>query len=47
VEYFNSIKTDKQLYILENSAHFPQWEEAEKYNQIMIDLNSKTSEDES
>lgn len=37
-EYYNHIKTEKYLYVFENSAHFPQWEEHDKYNEIMINL---------
>lgn len=37
-DFYNSIDSEKQLFWFENSAHFPQWEENEKYNQIMIDL---------
>lgn len=37
-EYYNRIKTQKHLYLFDNSAHFPQWEECDKYNEIMIGL---------
>lgn len=40
-EYYNCIKTEKYLYIFNNSAHFPQWEEYSKYNEIMINLLNK------
>ncbi|WP_438714761.1 alpha/beta fold hydrolase [Enterococcus sp. AZ109] len=31
-EYFSSINSSKRLVWFENSAHFPQWEEPEKFN---------------
>lgn len=37
-EYYDTLETDKQFYWFEKSAHFPQWEEANKFNQIIIDL---------
>jgi pimeloyl-ACP methyl ester carboxylesterase len=39
--YYNRIETEKSLYIFDNSAHFPQWEECDKYNEIMISLLNK------
>ena len=40
-DYYDKIKTDKQLYWFEQSGHFPHWEEAERFNHIMINLLSK------
>ena len=41
--YFDTINTDKQLHWFEQSGHYPQWEEPDKFNQIMISLlESKT-----
>lgn len=37
-EYYDTIRTDKQFHWFEESAHFPQWEEAEKFNKIMRDF---------
>jgi pimeloyl-ACP methyl ester carboxylesterase len=36
--YFKNIKSPKAYYEFEKSAHFPQWSESEKFNQIVIDL---------
>lgn len=35
-EYFSSIKSPKKLVWFEKSAHFPQWEEPEKFNREAI-----------
>lgn len=37
-KYYKIIKSEKRLYWFENSAHFPQWDEAEKFNEIMCSL---------
>jgi len=37
-EYYQEIETDKKYFWFENSAHFPQWSEADKYNKIMTEL---------
>ncbi len=37
-KYYKTIKTEKSLYWFENSVHFPQWDEAEKFNEIMCSL---------
>jgi pimeloyl-ACP methyl ester carboxylesterase len=34
-EYYAAITTPKQLYWFERSAHFPQWSEADRFNQIV------------
>ena len=34
-EYFTSLKGHKQFYWFENSCHFPQWEEPQKFYEIM------------
>ena len=34
-KYYKTIRSEKELYWFEDSAHFPQWEEAEKFNEIM------------
>lgn len=38
--YYKAIQSDKSFYWFEKSAHFPQWEEADKYNSLMIKLKS-------
>lgn len=40
-EYYDTIETDKQFYWFENSAHFPQWEEPDKFNIVLTDLLKK------
>lgn len=37
-DYFDRIETEKRFYWFENSCHFPQWSENEKFNQLMCDL---------
>jgi pimeloyl-ACP methyl ester carboxylesterase len=34
-EYFTSLKSHKNFYWLENSCHFPQWSEPQKFYEIM------------
>lgn len=36
--YYKTITTPKNLYLFEQSAHFPQWSEAEKFNKILIGM---------
>jgi len=38
-EYYDSITTPKQFYWFEKSSHFPQWSEAEKFNEIVSSLS--------
>jgi len=38
--FYNNIRSEKQLLWFEESAHFPQWTECDKYNQIVINLLS-------
>lgn len=33
--YFDKIETEKQFYLFENSAHFPQWSEYERFNKLL------------
>lgn len=35
-DYFNTIKSPKKLYWLEESCHFPQWSEASKFNEVVF-----------
>lgn len=37
-EYYDSILSTKEFIWFENSCHFPQWSESNKFNQMMIDL---------
>ncbi|MDL2323733.1 alpha/beta hydrolase [Ruminococcaceae bacterium OttesenSCG-928-A16] len=37
-EYFEHIKTEKQFHWFENSCHFPQWSEPQKFHDIMASL---------
>lgn len=37
-EYYNSITSQKSFYWFEKSCHFPQWCEADKFNDIIIGL---------
>lgn len=37
-EYCKTIQSEKQLVWFENSCHFPQWSEAEKFNQLLSGL---------
>lgn len=37
-EYFDTITTPKNFYWFENSCHFPQWTEHEKFTQVMCAL---------
>ena len=34
-DYFQTIKTQKQFFWFENSCHFPQWSEPEKFYEVM------------
>jgi len=34
-EYFQTIKSEKQFFWFENSCHFPQWSEPEKFYEVM------------
>ena len=36
--YFDRIETEKQFYWFENSCHFPQWSESERFNKLLCDL---------
>lgn len=38
VDFYNQLTSLKQLYLFEKSCHFPQWSDAEQFNQIMISL---------
>lgn len=40
-EYFETIKSEKEFYCFDKSAHFPQWSEAKKFNSIVIELLNK------
>lgn len=40
-DYFDTIKSPKTFHYFEKSCHFPQWSEAEKFNNILIDLLHK------
>lgn len=37
-EYFDRIETEKQFYWFEQSCHFSQWSESERFNRLMCDL---------
>lgn len=37
-EYFETISSEKEFYWFDQSGHFPQWSEADKFNGIVIDL---------
>lgn len=37
-EYFDTITTPKNFYWFENSCHFPQWTESEKFTQVMCTI---------
>ena len=37
-EYFDRIKTEKQFYWFENSCHFPQWSESDRFNKLLCSL---------
>ena len=34
-EYFQTIKSQKQFYWFENSCHFPQWSEPQRFYEVM------------
>lgn len=42
-EYFDTIVTPKQFYWFENSCHFPQWSEAEKFTSVMRSILKTSS----
>ncbi|MDO4273229.1 MAG: alpha/beta hydrolase [Eubacteriales bacterium] len=37
-EYFDRIETEKQFYWFEESCHFPQWSESEKFNKLLCEF---------
>ena len=37
-EYFQSIKSEKQFFWFENSCHFPQWSDPERFYEVMESL---------
>ncbi len=37
-EYYDTITTEKRFYWMEQSCHFPQWSEPERFNQILLSL---------
>lgn len=37
-DYWSTIETEKEFYWFEQSCHFPQWSEAEKFSGILLDL---------
>ncbi len=37
-DYYDTIQTEKQFYWFEQSCHFPQWSESEKFNGLMAEL---------
>lgn len=39
-EYFDRIETEKQFYWFEQSCHFPQWSESDRFNKLLFDLLS-------
>ena len=39
-EYFERIETEKQFYWFEQSCHFPQWSESDRFNKLLCDLLS-------
>ena len=43
-EYYQTITSDKRLYLFEKSAHFPQWSEYDKYNQILSEMANAIKE---
>lgn len=36
--YHDTIESSKRFYLLEQSCHFPQWDEPEKFNEIILSL---------
>ncbi len=34
-EYFDCIETEKQFYWFEESCHFPQWSESDRFNKLI------------
>lgn len=37
-EYFDRIETEKQFYWFEESCHFPQWNESDRFNKLICNL---------
>ena len=37
-EYFDRIETEKQFYWFEESCHFPQWSESDRFNKLICNL---------
>lgn len=37
-DYFDTIETEKRFVWFENSCHFPQWSESERFNRLLCDL---------
>lgn len=37
-EYYESIESDKKLYFISNSSHFPQWCQSQQFNEIVNGL---------
>lgn len=37
-EFYEQLTSKKKLYLFEQSCHFPQWSEAEHFNQILLEL---------
>lgn len=37
-EYFDKLTSPKKFYLFENSCHFPQWSEADKFNLVLAEL---------
>ena len=37
-EYFDRIETEKRFYWFEESCHFPQWSESEKFNKLLCEF---------
>lgn len=37
-EYFDQIETEKQFYWFEESCHFPQWSESDRFNKLICNL---------
>lgn len=39
--WYKNITTKKHYHSFEKSGHFPQWEESEKFNSIVLDLKNQ------
>lgn len=37
-EYYDTIESEKAFYWMEQSCHFPQWDEPDKFNEIILSL---------